>query len=165
MDFDGPAPFVVGDRGGTSSLFGDALTIPTTTHHRLPNMTAPRKGANTRFPRPTATIWRLRPTFLIFFKQIFVCFKNDIIITTVHHTNDARSATSAAQLAVAYACDAASSFSSGLQMRSYSVVIPMELSMNNRQPSAQFFNPHGDFLAVRAPMRRAAEFNHGQSGS
>ena len=50
-------------------------------------------------------------------------------------------------------------------MRSYSVVIPMELSMNNRQPSAQFFNPHGDFLAVRAPMRRAAEFNHGQSGS
>ena len=49
-----------------------------------------------------------------FFKQIFVCFKNDIIVTTVHHTNDARSATSAAQLAVAYACDAASSFSSGL---------------------------------------------------
>jgi len=76
-----------------------------------------------------------------FFKQIFVCFKNDIIVTTVHHTNDAHSATSAAQLAVAYACDAASSFSSGLQKRSYSVVIPMELSMNNRQPSAQFFNP------------------------
>src|SRR5215813_13416635 len=76
-----------------------------------------------------------------FFKQIFVCFKNDIIVTAVNHTNDARSATSAAQLAVAYACDAASSFSSGLQMRSYSVVIQMELSMNNRQPSAPFFNP------------------------
>ena len=54
--------------------------------------------------------------------------------------NDARPAASAAQLAVAYASDAASSFSSGLQMRSYSVVISMELSMNNRQPSAQFFN-------------------------
>ena len=140
MDFDGPAPFLVGERGGTTSIFADALTISVTTHHRLPNMTAPRKDANTRFPRLTATIWRLRPTFL-FFKQIFICFKNDIIVTTVHHTNDARSATSAAQLAVAYACDAASSFSSGLQMRSYSVVIPMELSMNNRQPSAQFFNP------------------------
>ena len=82
-----------------------------------------------------------QPTFLNFIKQIFVCFKNDIIRATVHHTNDVRSATSAAQLAVAYACDAASSFSSGLQMRSYSVVTPMELSMNNRQPSAQFFNP------------------------
>jgi hypothetical protein len=123
MDFDGPAPFVVGDRGGTTSIFGDALTIPIATHHRLPNTTAPRKDANTRFPRPTATIWRLRPIPNIF-KQIFVCFKNDIIVTTVHHTNDARSATSAAQLAVAYASDAASSFSSGLQMRSYSVVIP-----------------------------------------
>jgi hypothetical protein len=60
MDFDGPAPFVVGDRGGTSSIFGDALTISITAHHRLPNMTAPRKDANTRFPRSTATIWRLR---------------------------------------------------------------------------------------------------------
>src|SRR6516225_6285592 len=76
-----------------------------------------------------------------FFKQILVCFKNDIIVTRVLHTNDARSATSAAQLAVAYACDVASSFSSGLQMLYYSVVTSMELSMNNRQLSAQFFNP------------------------
>ena len=68
MDFDGPAPFVAGDQGGTTAVFGDALTIPITTHHRLPNMIAPRKDANTRFPRPTATIWRLRPTFLIFFQ-------------------------------------------------------------------------------------------------
>src|SRR5215469_7933125 len=51
MDFDGPAPFVVGDRGGTTSVFGDALTIPIAIHHRLPNMTAPRKDANTRLPR------------------------------------------------------------------------------------------------------------------
>jgi hypothetical protein len=41
-----------------------------------------------------------------FIKQIFICFKNDIILTTVDHTNDARPATSAVQLAVAYACDA-----------------------------------------------------------
>ena len=39
MDFDGPVPFVVGDQGGTISIFGDALTIPITTHHRLPNTT------------------------------------------------------------------------------------------------------------------------------
>jgi hypothetical protein len=56
MHFDGPAPFVVGDRGGTTSIFADALVIPFTTQHRLPNMTAPRKDANTRFPRSTATI-------------------------------------------------------------------------------------------------------------
>jgi hypothetical protein len=54
MDFNGPAPFVVGDRGGTTSIFADTLTIPITARHRLPNMTAPRKDANTRFPRPTA---------------------------------------------------------------------------------------------------------------
>jgi hypothetical protein len=59
MDFDEPAPFVVGNRSGTTSIFGDALTIPITTHHR--NMIAPRKDANTRFPRSAATIWRLRP--------------------------------------------------------------------------------------------------------
>jgi hypothetical protein len=68
MDFDGPAPFIAGDRGGTISIFAEALTIPITTHHRLPNMTAPRKDANTRFTRPTATIWRWRPTFLTFFQ-------------------------------------------------------------------------------------------------
>jgi hypothetical protein len=42
-----------------------------------------------------------------FIKQISIRFKNDTILTTVDHTNDARPATSAAQLAVAYACDAA----------------------------------------------------------
>jgi hypothetical protein len=64
MDFDRSAPFVVGGRGGTTSIFADALT----THHRPPNMAAPRKDANTRLPRPTATIWRLQPTLLIFFQ-------------------------------------------------------------------------------------------------
>ena len=76
-----------------------------------------------------------------FIKQIFICFKNDIILTTVNHTNDARPATSAAQLAVAYASDAAPYSSISLQTRSDSAVISMELSMNNRQPSAQFFDP------------------------
>jgi hypothetical protein len=40
-------------------------------------------------------------------KQIFICFKIDIILTTVNRTNDVRPAASAAQLAVAYECDAA----------------------------------------------------------
>jgi hypothetical protein len=51
MGFNGPAPFVVGDWGGIISIFADALTIPTMTHHRLPNMTALQKDANTRIPR------------------------------------------------------------------------------------------------------------------
>src|SRR5215467_1658052 len=81
---------------------------------------------------------RLDQHSYIFIKQIFICFKNDIILTTVDHTNDARPATSAAQPAVAHACDAAPSFSSGLQIRSCSVVISMELSMNNRR-TVDFF--------------------------
>ena len=42
-----------------------------------------------------------------FVKQTFICFKNDIVLATVDRANDARPATSAAQLAVAYVCDAA----------------------------------------------------------
>ena len=42
-----------------------------------------------------------------FIKQIFTRFKNDIIIITVSHTNDARSATFAAQHHGALARDAA----------------------------------------------------------
>ena len=142
MDFDGPAPFVVGDPGGTTFHLcrcarNSKYDTPSSTQHDHTT-----KGCKHSFPAPIsnnlATATNVSDILL---KQILVCFKNDIILTTVHHTNDARSATSAAQLAVAYACGVASSFSSGLLMRSYRVVIPMELSMNNRQPSAQFFNP------------------------
>jgi hypothetical protein len=67
MDFNGHASFVVRDRSGTISIFADALTISTTTHHRLPNMSAPRKDANTRLSR-TAITRLSRPTFLIFYQ-------------------------------------------------------------------------------------------------
>ena len=119
MDFDGPAPFVVGDRGGTHSHLCPCAhhsnDTPSSTQHDHTT-----KGCKHSFPAPIsnnlATATNVSDILL---KQILVCFKNDIIVTTVHHTNDARSATSAAQLAVAHACDAASSFSIGLQMRSY----------------------------------------------
>jgi hypothetical protein len=86
--FHGPAPFVVGGLGGTISTFADAPTTPTMTHHRLPNMTALRKDANTRLPR-TANARPCR-TFSNLYQTNLHCFKNDIILTTVDHTNDAR---------------------------------------------------------------------------
>jgi hypothetical protein len=52
MDFDGPAPFVAADEGGTTS--GDALTIRITTHHRLPQHDRTTKRCKRSFPAPNS---------------------------------------------------------------------------------------------------------------
>ena len=90
-----------------SQSLRDAPAIPTMTHLAAPHeLTTKRcKHSSPVLNSNRVSVFTNAPN--IFVKQIFICCKNDIIIITVNHTNDARSATFAAQHHLAHACDAA----------------------------------------------------------
>jgi hypothetical protein len=138
MDFNGPAPL---RRPALRhlSIFADVLTIPTMTHRCLPNMLVLREDANTRLPR-TAITCLISQHSSTFIKQISICSKNDVILTTVHRTNDARPPLP--QHNLPWRTHATLHPNSRVVCKyAPGVAISMELSMNNRQPSTQFFSP------------------------